>query len=94
MHGNGDRTENDDAARIARRERINEIYRAVWNPLPQPGGGLPFTPDEHIRIARITLPRAWDVGEMLSMRAEPVCEALGDATAAEYVGLLDAEARQ
>ena len=37
---------------LARRERINEIYRAVWNPILQPGGGLPLTPDDHIHFAR------------------------------------------
>jgi hypothetical protein len=37
----------DNDRRIARRERITELYRSVWNPV-NPGGPLPLTPDDHI----------------------------------------------
>ena len=39
-----------DPARIARQERINEIYRSVWNPSAQAGEELPLTPEDHIKI--------------------------------------------
>jgi len=38
-----------DEERIARLERVSEIYRQVWNPVPGPREGLPLTPEDQWR---------------------------------------------
>ncbi len=50
----------DQDRRIARRERINEIYRSIWNPVPGPGEGFPFVPADHIHQMRAWLKRGGD----------------------------------
>jgi hypothetical protein len=66
----------DDADhRIARRERINEIYRRAWDPTPTPAG-LPLTPDDHINTMR------WCLTDGLSLRD---CPAVQDLIAADPV---------
>jgi hypothetical protein len=78
-----------DHARIARRERINEIYRAFWDPVPKPGAGLPLVPDDHIRSMRIWLERGFALRQFPA--AEPIIEANAEL-AYEYVLLLIEEA--
>lgn len=74
-------TDSDDA--LARRERLDEIYRFLWSE----GDGEPLGPDDHIRATKTMIRLGADPAE------NPIFAKVEDAAlAAEYAALLIEEA--
>ncbi len=76
--------------RLARRERIREIYSSGWHSLAREGEGLPLVPDDHIMYMGDWLQEG-NPPEAFPLIAE-VRGRLGVVVAAGYSSLLAAEA--
>lgn len=81
----------EDDPRIARRERIAELYRRFWTPVPRPGEGLPLTPQDHVFQMRGWL----DLGQPAeTLPAVVLMSEVDELAAREYATLLAEEANE
>jgi hypothetical protein len=79
-----------DDKRIARRERINDIFASVWDPVPDPVLRRPLTPDDHLRTLSFSLSGGTATED--NFIVQEVAKKRGVEVANEYVRLLREEA--